>query len=172
MHKRLVDQVRGSEGMPGKYRKVQNYIVHSKTKDIIYRPPPPEDVKPMMLSMVKWLSNEKEIHPVLVSAIAQFQLLHIHPFVDGNGRTSRLLSTLYLYKMGYDFKRLFSLSEYYDRDKVAYYEAIQAVRDHDLDMTGWLEFFTYGLLEALESIGLISSTGVSNERKYTIKTLR
>ena len=54
---------------------------------------------------------------MLVAGIAQFQLVHIHPFVDGNGRTSRLLSTLCLYRSGYDFKRLFTLSEYYDRDR-------------------------------------------------------
>jgi len=53
----------------------------------------------------------------LDSGIAQFQLVHIHPFLDGNGRASRLLSTLCLYKAGYDFKRLFSISEYYDRDR-------------------------------------------------------
>lgn len=58
----------------------------------------------MMSEMVKWLNADLEIHPVLVSGIAQFQLVHIHPFLDGNGRTSRLLSTLCLYKVGYDFK--------------------------------------------------------------------
>lgn len=50
-----------------------------------------------------------------VAGIAQFQLVHIHPFVDGNGRTSRLLSTLCLYRSGYDFKRLLTISELYDR---------------------------------------------------------
>jgi len=68
------------------------------------------------------------VHPVLVSGVAQFQLVHIHPFVDGNGRTSRLLSTLCLYRAGYDFKRLFSISEYYDRDRAGFYAALQSVR--------------------------------------------
>ena len=62
-------------------------------------------------------TRESAIHPVLVAGIAQFQLVHIHPFLDGNGRTSRLLSTLCLYRAGYDFKRLFTISEYYDRDR-------------------------------------------------------
>jgi Fic family protein len=94
---------------------------------------------------VKWLNSGLEIHPVLVSGVAQFQLVHIHPFLDGNGRTSRLLSTLCLYKAGYDFKRLFTISEYYDRDRPTFYKSIQSVREHNMDMTGWLDYFITGL---------------------------
>ena len=66
-------------------------------------------------------------------------------FLDGNGRTSRLLSTLCLYKAGYDFKRLFTISEYYDRDRQTFYKSIQSVRDNGMDMTGWLDYFVTGL---------------------------
>ena len=99
----------------------------------------------MMSEMVKWLNSDLEIHPVLISGIAQFQLVHIHPFLDGNGRASRLLSTLCLYKAGYDFKRLFTISEYYDRDRPTFYKKIQSVRENDMDMTGWLDYFITGL---------------------------
>jgi len=119
---------------------------------VIYTPPPPEAVPPLMRELVQWLRAATEIHPVLVSGIAQFQLVHIHPFVDGNGRTSRLLSTLCLYRAGYDFKRLFTLSEFYDRDRSAFYQAIQSVRERDLDLTGWLEFFVGGLTTQLEEV--------------------
>ena len=89
---------------------------------------------------------------MLASGIAQFQLVHIHPFLDGNGRSSRLLSTLCLYKAGYDLKRLFTFSEYYDRDRVAFYRALQGVREHDMDLTGWLKFFTAGLATQLDKV--------------------
>jgi Fic family protein len=105
-----------------------------------------------MRELVEWLRAEQEIHPVLVAGIAQFQLVHIHPFVDGNGRTSRLLSTLCLYRSGYDFKRLFTISEYYDRDRAAFYTALQGVRQADLDLTGWLEFFAAGLSTQLQEV--------------------
>ena len=82
---------------------------------------------------------------MLVSGVAQFQLVHIHPFVDGNRRASRLLSTLCLYRAGYDFKRLFSISEYYDRDRTGFYAALQGRRDTDMDLTGWLDYFVEGL---------------------------
>jgi Fic family protein len=152
IHRRLVEGVRGGEGGPGRYRTVQNYVVNSKTGAVIYRPPPPEDVPELMLQLVQWLRAESIIHPVLVAGIAQFQLVHIHPFVDGNGRTSRLLSTLCLYASGYDFKRLFTLSEFYDRDRVQFYRAIQSVREQDLDLTGWLEFFVEGLSTQLSEV--------------------
>ena len=103
------------------------------------------EIPAMMSLLVKWLNTETDIHPVLVSGIAQFQLVHIHPFLDGNGRTSRLLSTLCLYRAGYDFKRLFTISEYYDLDRTAFYKSIQSVRENGMDMTGWLEFFVAGL---------------------------
>jgi Fic family protein len=152
IHKRLVEGVRGGRGSPGKYRTMQNYVVNSATGKTVYTPPPPDDVPELMRQLVDWFARPNAIHPVLVSGIAQFQLVHIHPFVDGNGRTSRLLSTLCLYRAGYDFKRLFTISEYYDRDRAAFYHAIQGVRDSGMDMTGWLEFFVEGLSTQLAEV--------------------
>ena len=152
IHRRLVEGVRGGEGDPVRYRTVQNQVINSVTRAIIYTPPAPEDVPPLMRELVVWLREESAVHPVLVAGIAQFQLVHIHPFVDGNGRTSRLLSTLALYRAGYDFKRLFTLSEYYDRDRTAFYQAIQSVREHGMDLTGWLEFFVSGLSTQLAEV--------------------
>jgi Fic family protein len=98
-----------------------------------------------MQELLDWINHETEISDILVAGIAQFQLVDIHPFLDGNGRSARLLSTLCLYRQGYDFKKLFTLSEYYDRNRKNYYEAIQNVRNNNMDMTGWLEYFVKGL---------------------------
>jgi Fic family protein len=152
IHKRLVEGVRGGSAAPGEYRKIQNYVVNSATGKLVYTPPPAHDVPIMMAELVDWLKQEQAVHPVLVSGIAQFQLVHIHPFIDGNGRTSRLLSTLYLYRAGYDFKRLFTISEYYDRDRPAFYQAIRSVRESGMDMTTWLEFFVRGLVTQLVEV--------------------
>jgi Fic family protein len=152
IHKRLVEGVRGGEGGPGAYRRVQNYVVNSATREVMYTPPPPEDVTPLMRHLVVWLRADTDLHPVLVAGIAQYQLVHIHPFLDGNGRTSRLLSTLCLYRTGYDFKRLFTLSQFYDRDRPAFYRAIRSVAERDMDLTGWLEFFVGGLAIQLGEI--------------------
>ena len=145
IHRKLVEGVRGGKADPGNYRRIQNYVANASSGEVIYTPPSAVEVPIMMSEMVKWLNSDLEIHPALVSGIAQFQLVQIHPFLDGNGRTSRLLSTLCLYKAGYDFKRLFTISEYYDRDRPAFYNSIQSVRENDMDMTGWLEYFITGL---------------------------
>jgi len=152
IHRRLVQGVRGEAGAPGQYRKVENYVVNSSTRAVVYTPPVPLDVPPLMAQLVEWLNAKHEVHPVLEASLAQFQLVHIHPFVDGNGRTSRLLSTLCLYRAGFDFKRLFSISEFYDRDRPAFYEAIQSVRKAEMDMTGWLEFFVEGLATQMDEV--------------------
>jgi Fic family protein len=152
IHKRLVEGVRGGAAQPGQYRAIQNFVANSRTREIIYTPPPPDQVAPLMRELVEWLRADSSIHPVLVAGIAQFQLVHIHPFVDGNGRTSRLLSTLCLYRSGYDFKRLFTLSEFYDRDRAAFYRALQGVREHDMDLTGWVEYFVTGLATQMSEV--------------------
>jgi Fic family protein len=152
IHKRLVAGVRGGAAQPGQYRAIQNFVANSRTREVIYMPPAPELVAPLMRDLVEWLRADSGIHPVLVAGIAQFQLVHVHPFVDGNGRTSRLLSTLCLYRAGYDFKRLFTLSEFYDRDRSAFYGALQGVRERDMDLTGWLEYFVHGLMQQLEEV--------------------
>jgi len=145
IHRKLVEGVRGGRADPGNYRRIQNYVANSSTGEVIYTPPSAVEVPILMQEMVKWLNSDLDIHPVLISGIAQFQLVHIHPFLDGNGRTSRLLSTLCLYKAGYDFKRLFTISEYYDRDRLTFYKSIQNVRSNGMDMTGWLDYFITGL---------------------------
>lgn len=152
IHARLVEGVRGGSAAPGEYRRVQNYVVNSAMREVVYTPPPAHDVPILMGELVAWLNETGHVHPVVASGVAQFQLVHIHPFLDGNGRASRLLSTLCLYREGYDFKRLFTISAFYDRDRPAFYRAIQSVRQRDMDLSGWLEFFTEGLATQLDEV--------------------
>ena len=152
IHKELVKGVRGGDAKPGMYRDIQNYVGNSRTKEVIYMPPKPREVPELMEDFVRWINEESDTHPVLKSGIIQFQFVHIHPFVDGNGRTSRLLCAAYLHKKNYDFKRLFSISQYYDQDRNLFYRAIQSVRDNDMDMTEWLEYFVEGFLVQMNDV--------------------
>jgi Fic family protein len=145
VHHILVKNVRGGTLEPGQYREVQNYVVNTSTREIIYTPPAPEDVPGLMRDFVVWLNNIGDVPPVLAAGIAQHRFVDIHPFIDGNGRAARVLCTLVLYLHGYDFKRLFSLSEFYDSNRPEYYHAIQAVRKQGMDLTPWLEYFSEGL---------------------------
>jgi Fic family protein len=145
IHRILVKDVRGGSLEPGSYRKVQNYVANSMTGEIIYKPPASDEVPALMKEFVEWLNEEKDISAILIAGVAQHRFVDIHPFLDGNGRTARVLCTLVLYQKGYDFKRLFSLSEFYDKNRREYYDAIQEVRESGLDMTAWLEYFVRGL---------------------------
>ena len=78
-----------------------------------------------------------------------------HPFVDGNGRTARALATLVLYQRGYDFRRLFALEDYYNRDRAEYYKAINIGKNYDArrdDFTPWLEYFVKGFKEEIDGV--------------------
>jgi len=152
LHKITVKGVRGGQAGPGNYRKIQNYVINSRTREIIYTPPAPLEIPRFMREFVDWLKKAEDVSPILVAGISQFQFVHIHPFIDGNGRTARLLATLILYKTGYDFKRLFTISEHYDKDRPSYYKAIQSVRNNNMDMTAWLEYFVNGLRSQMEEI--------------------
>lgn len=171
LHHCLVQNVRSNSAAPGQYRKIQNYVLNAKTKQVIYTPPPAHEIKRMMEELIHWINFESIIHPVLIAGIAQFQLMHIYPFLDMNGRTARLLSLLCLYHKGYDFKKLFTLSENYDRNRTDYYQAIQSVRENNMDMTQWLEYFTNGLADQLQEVKLLMQPSVSEDLLFKQKRL-
>lgn len=152
IQRQLVEGGRGGQIALGRYRDVQNYVMDRSTGRVVYTPPPAAEVPRLMREFVDWLNARTSTSPIVAAGIAHFQLAHIHPFADGNGRTARLLSTLILHREGYDFRRLFALSEYYDRGRRAYYDAIQNVRESGLDLTGWLEYFTHGLTVQLGEV--------------------
>ena len=155
IHRELVKGVRGGSAKPGRYRDIQNYVGNAITKEVIYMPPKPGEVPALMKDFVLWINEDSDIHPVLKSGIIQFHFVHIHPFVDGNGRTSRLLCAAYLHRADYDFKRLFSISQYYDQNRSNFYKAIQSVRENDMDMTVWLEYFVNGFWVQMNDVMLV-----------------
>lgn len=133
----------------GKYRHQQVVLKNTRTGEIAHRPPPAIEVPYLMADFIQWLNHpeSREIHPSIRSAIAQYILVAIHPFIEGNGRVSRAFATLPLYVEGYDIRRLFSTEEYFDRNAEDYYNNLQnthvlAVDIFKRDMTKWIEYFT------------------------------
>lgn len=143
-----------AEDMIGDYRKSQVVVKNSQTGEVTFRPPPAIEISFLMESFLQWLNGvgAEDIHPVLKAGVAHYEVVRIHPFLDGNGRVARATSTLVLFKEGYDIKRFFSLEEYYDREPLGYYEALQSVGKLDGNLTGWLEYFTEGLAIELTRI--------------------
>ena len=88
-------------------------------------------------------------HPVIQAGIAQLNFIQLSPFVGGNGRISRLVVYLFLYKNGFDFRGMLALDEYFRRDLVSYKEAIASAQKYN-NVTIWLEYFATGMQEQLK----------------------
>lgn len=138
----------------GVYRKTQVVVKNSQTGEVTFRPPPAIEVPFLLSSFLQWVNetNSDEMHTVLRAGIAHYEIVRVHPFLDGNGRVARAVATLVLTKAGYDIKRFFSLEEHYDREPVAYYDALQNVGKMGGNLTPWLEYFSEGLAIELTRI--------------------
>jgi len=153
LHKLTVSKILPDE-TTGIYRKSQVVIKNSMTGEIAFRPPLPIAVSYQIKDLIAFVNSTdyEVIHPILKSGIVHYELVRIHPFVDGNGRVARALSTVILFTEGYDIRKFFSLEEYFDTDASRYYEALQSVEKNNGDVTAWLEYFTEGLSIELTKI--------------------
>lgn len=133
------------ERIAGKYR-MKQVIVGD------YLPPEHFQVSPLMKEFVEWFRKPypPNLSPILYTGIAHYQLVAIHPFEDGNGRTARILTTLMLIQHGYDMTSFFALESYYNRNRKAYYEALNSADKYRVggipDLTRWLEYYAGGML--------------------------
>lgn len=154
LHKLTVTRVI-EEQYAGVYRNKQVIVQSATNASIVYRPPVSMEIPFLITDFFKWVhsSESQSIHPIFRAAIAHYQLVYIHPFIEGNGRTARAMATLLLYILGYDFKKFFSIEQYFDGDVEAYYNALLSVQQsQDADLTYWLEYFCYGLAIEIEKI--------------------
>lgn len=139
----------------GHYRNAQVVIRSATDGSVVFRPPMFLQIPQLISDLMSWLNNpaNKDIHPVIRAGIAHYELVKVHPFIEGNGRTARAFSLLILYAEGYDVKKLFSIEEYFDKDIDGYYRAIQSVQQSpNQDMTYWLEYFCFGLAIELDRV--------------------
>ena len=129
-------------------------VKNSQTGEITFRPPPALEVPFLMSSFTDWLGKTTvdDVHTALKAGITHYEIVRIHPFMDGNGRVARAAATLVLFKDGYDIKRFFALEEHYDREPMAYYEALQSVVKANGNLNVWLEYFIEGLAIELTRI--------------------
>ena len=111
-------------------------------------PPETKDVPRLTAEFLDWFNSDKanEVNPVISAGIVHYEIARIHPFIDGNGRTARLIASLVLYKSGFDHRRFFALDDYYDENRSAYYAALKTVQTNKGNITKWLEYFTDGVL--------------------------
>ena len=153
----------------GAYRTGDIYIVDDMgngREHLRFKGPNAKDVKKLIKELLDWLdqANKNQLNPILKAGIFHTQFVHIHPFADGNGRVTRLLTNFVLYRDDWDFRKVIVLEEFYNKDRQDYYNALaygweDKFKDN-ADLTDWMEYFVAGfLVEARNVKKVITSLG-------------
>lgn len=143
-------------------------------KEVVrYEGPEPKKVPQLIDDLLVWLFEEEEqIHPIIKAGIFHYEFVSIHPFADGNGRVTRLLTLLYLYLRGYAFRSVLVPDTYYFEDRPRYYGALGQAQTYadqrTADLTPWLEYFVTGIHgSAKDILEKITNTSVKSTVRDT-----
>lgn len=174
LHKVVINGLVDTEKV-GNFRPADVYVIDDLgggKEKLRFKAPDAKEVPDMISNLLNWLKESKKqgVHPIIRAAILHLQFVTIHPFTDGNGRVARLLTQLQLYREGWDFRKILVLEDYYNRDRLAYYNAENfaqgASYDEGMDYSTWLEYFTTGfLVEARKALEQIQSIGFGQVSK-------
>ncbi len=139
----------------GRWRREPVIVRDPRSGAVVYLPPDADDVPSLMEELVAFVqANRAALDPIFLAGLVHKQLVAIHPFVDGNGRTTRLLAAHLLADMGLNTFSLFSFENYYNRDVTRYFRNVGLYGNYyelaaELDFTTWLEYFAGGVLDEL-----------------------
>ncbi len=151
IHAELMSRGRGSNKLPGEFRRSQNWIGGSRPGTAYFVPPPPHSLQDCLGDLERFLhADHPGIDPLVRAGIAHLQFETIHPFLDGNGRVGRLLITLLLCHDGLLRHPLLYLSLYFKQNRSQYYDLLDVVRRSG-DWEEWLEFYLDGVAQTAES---------------------
>ncbi|MBQ0116165.1 MAG: Fic family protein [Bacteroidales bacterium] len=173
VHKTLMKGVRGDRKQPGDYRTSQNWIGGKSPSDAIFVPPIFNEIPSLIGDIEDFIHNPVCPLPDLIKiAIILYQFETIHPFNDGNGRTGRLLITLYLVSKGILKRPILYLSDYFESHRRSYYDKIMDVRFEN-KMSEWIKFFLEGIIATAQkgTDALNEVMAIQNEYNEKIKTL-
>ncbi|GAA0717337.1 Fic family protein [Clostridium malenominatum] len=135
-----------------KYRTDAVYVWDTKTSKITYTAPPHETVQELMNSLLKFINSNNNYHPIIKACIVHFYFVYIHPFFDGNGRTARAISYMYLLQNGYKFFKFFSISSVINEEKNRYYDAIENTEIYDSDLTYFIKYYSSMIVRSISKI--------------------
>lgn len=146
VHKVLLTGARSSAfPQPGEFRKTQNWVMGTNLNDARFIPPPAEYVLKSMGELEKFFHSHQSIPILIKAAIIHSQFETIHPFLDGNGRTGRLLITFFLYQQNVIERPVLYLSEYFKKHRNKYFSLLDSYRKGKV--AEWLEFFLNGVIQ-------------------------
>jgi Fic family protein len=144
VHAKLLSGGRGATKSPGEFRKSQNWIGGTRPGTATFVPPPPMRVEPCMAELEIFIHGHDPDSVLIRTALAHIQFETIHPFLDGNGRTGRLLITLMLVDADLLRQPLLYLSLHFKQHRPEYYRLLGSIRRTG-DWEAWVEFFLEGV---------------------------
>ena len=151
IHSELMAKGRGSDKSPGEFRRSQNWIGGSRPGNAHFVPPPPNSVQGCMSDLERFLhAKDIALSATVRAALMHVQFETIHPFLDGNGRTGRLMITFLLCHEGVLQEPLLYLSLYIKQHRDDYYALLDGVRQNG-DWEAWIEFFLKGIKQTADS---------------------
>lgn len=134
---------------PGNFRRSQNWIGGRSPMEADFVPPPVPEMHEALSDLEKFLHAEDAMPSLVKTALVHAQFETIHPFLDGNGRTGRMLITFYLWKEGLLERPVLYLSSYFKKYRQVYYQRLTDYREDKVER--WVEFFLDGVIETAEA---------------------
>lgn len=165
LHARLMDQARATHfSDPGEFRKTQNWIGGTRPDNAQFVPPPVPEMHKALADIERFMHADDGMLTLIKAALVHAQFETIHPFLDGNGRTGRMLITFYLWKEGYLEKPVLFLSSFFRKHQELYYEKLLGYQKHGR-VAEWIEFFLEGVIEiANEAIDIVGKITALREK--------
>lgn len=142
----------------GEFRRSQNWIAGGSINSARFVPPPINEMMRALDDLEKFLHHDETYSPLIKAALIHAQFETIHPFLDGNGRTGRLLTTFYLCQTKLLEQPVLYLSDYFMNNKNAYYQALDDYHAEKGNITNWLDFF-------LDGIAIIATEAIQVSKK-------
>ncbi len=154
LHKVLMTGARTSNhAFPGEIRYTQNWIHGTSPSNARFVPPPPHEVPRTLGDLEKFIHTKNDGYfPLIKAALIHAQFETIHPFVDGNGRTGRLLIIMFLWQEKLLEAPILYLSDFFKRNQELYYNLLNGYHGEPSDIESWIDFFLEGIIETTESV--------------------
>ena len=149
LHKVLMENGRASHfSDPGNFRKTQNWIGGTNLNNASFVPPTPGDLISGLNDLEKFIHTQDSINPIIKGGLIHAQFETLHPFLDGNGRTGRILITLYLLHSNSLRTPILYLSTYFKQYQQIYYDRLRDYHNSKIDK--WIDFYLDGVIEVAQ----------------------